>query len=1024
MQLPTPWRLGIAPWLFSFAILLPVLQFVLGSQDSWPTLGNGLQQTIQWDHYSLVINGERIFLFGGEMHPFRVPVPEVWEDVLQKIKAAGMRMVSIYTHWGFHAPTPGKVDFDTGAHNLTRFLEMARDIGLYVLVRPGPYINGELNAGGMALWATTGAYGDVRSNGTAYTEAWTPYQDGMAQLVKAFQLTENGTVIMYQIENEYANQWRDVGAKTPNPEAVSYMEKLEENARRNGIVVPTIHNAPGQGGRSWSRDYDTGHAGGDVDIYGLDSYPQCWSCVTEDCGTIKDFAIADYWDHFQQVSPRQPPMMPEFQGGAMNPWDGPAGGCKERTGPEFVNFYYRDTIAQKVTTLNLYMIYGGTNWGWLAAPFIGTSYDYSAAIAEDRSIDAKYYEIKNLGLFTRVAHELAFTERVGNGTAYTNNTAIFVTELRNTDTGAAFYVLRHAITSSTSTEYFMLYVNTSAGNFMVPQIEGATVLSGYESRITAVDFHFGNNTLIYSTAEVLTYAIIDGHSTLVLWVPTGLSAEFYLQGVVNGTISAHAGAQGITFDKRDKGVVVGFTQPEGMFVLDFDTGVRVVLVDRKTAYKFWAPALTKDPKVPVNQTALVIGPYLVRSAALDTDTICIFGDSNGTTPIPIQVFTTAATSKIRWNGKDLATTRTAHGTLQATILPPAAFTLPKLGPWKSQDSLPERRPAYSDSSLAWADANHMTTPSATKGTTPYLYADEYGFHTGVRLWRGYFASTAASIVTGAFVSVQGGTAHAWSAFLNGQLVASFLGDASMPIGNLTISFPSGALYDSDKDGRENVLLVMHDDTGHDELNAALNPRGIFNATLFGSGSGGARRQFSRWKVAGTAGGASGVALDPVRTLYNEGGLTAERLGWHLPGFDDSLWPAGSPREHSADAGVRFYRTALDLAVPDGLDVSLAFRFVTPPSNSTAYRAYLYVNGYQFGRFYPAIASEDTFPVPPGVLDYSGDNVVAVAVWAQTELGAAVDVELVLRYAVGSSFSTKFDGAYLRPGWGRERLLYA
>ncbi|KAK0727558.1 glycoside hydrolase superfamily [Lasiosphaeria miniovina] len=982
----------MAPWLCSFAILLPVLQFVLGSQDSWPILGNGLQQTIQWDHYSLIINGERIFLFGGEMHPFRVPVPEVWEDVLQNIKATGMRMVSIYTHWGFHAPTPGKVDFDTGAHNLTRFLEIARDVGLY------------LNAGGMALWATTGAYGDVRSNETAYTEAWTPYQDGMARLVKPFQITENGTVIMYQIENEYANQWRDVGAKTPNPEAVSYMEKLEENARRNGIVVPMIHNTPGQGGRSWSRDYDTVRARGDVDIYGLDSYPQCWSCVTQDCGTIKDFAIADYWDHFQQVSPRQPPMMPEFQGGAMNPWDGPAGGCKERTGPEFVNLYYRDAIAQKVTTLNLYMMYGGTNWGWLAAPFIGTSYDYSAAIAEDRSIDAKYYKIKNLGLFTRVANELALTERVGNGTAYTNNTAIFVTELRNTDTGAAFYVLRHDITSSASAEYFMLRVNTSAGNFTVPQIQGATVLSGHESRITVVDFNFGNNTLTYSTAEVLTYAIIDGRATFVLWVPTGLSAEFYLQGVANVTVSAHAGAQGITFDKRDEGVVAGFTQPEGMSVLDFDTG---------------APALTRDPGVPVNQTALVIGPYLVRSASLESDTIRIFGDSNGTTPI--EVFTTAATSKIQWNGKDLATTRTGHGTLQATIPPPAAFALPKLGPWKSQDGLPERRPDYSDSSLAWVHANHTTTHSATKGTTPYLYADEYGFHTGVRLWRGYFASTAASNVTGAFVSVQGGTAHAWSAFLNGQPVASFLGDASMPIGNMTISFPSGALHDGDEDGRENVLLVMHDDTGHDELKAALNPRGILNATLLGSDSGGARPQFGRWKVAGTAGGA---ALDPVRTLYNEGGLAAERLGWHLPGFDDSRWPAGSPREHSGDVGVRFYRTVLELAVPDGLDVSLAFRFVAPPSNFTAYRAYLYVNGYQFGRFYPAVASEDTFPVPPGVLDYSGDNVVAVAVWAQTKLGAAVDVELVLRYAVGSSFSTKFDGAYLRPSWRPERLLYA
>jgi beta-galactosidase len=152
---------------------------ITNTSTSWPLLDNGLQHTVQWDHYSLLINGERLFLFGGEMHPFRLPVPELWEDILQKIKAMGMRMVSIYTHWGFHASTPGHVDFNTGAHNLTRFLEMARDMGLYVLVRPGPYINGELSAGGMALWATTGAYGALRLNGTAYTEAWTPYMDGL-----------------------------------------------------------------------------------------------------------------------------------------------------------------------------------------------------------------------------------------------------------------------------------------------------------------------------------------------------------------------------------------------------------------------------------------------------------------------------------------------------------------------------------------------------------------------------------------------------------------------------------------------------------------------------------------------------------------------------------------------------------------------------------------------------------------------------------------------------------------------------
>ena len=89
-----------------------------------------------------------------------------------------------------------------------------------------------------------------------------------------------------------------------------------------------------------------------------------------------------------------------------------------------------------------------------------------------------------------------------------------------------------------------------------------------------------------------------------------------------------------------------------------------------------------------------------------------------------------------------------------------------------------------------------------------------------------------------------------------------------------------------------------------------------------------------------------------------------------------------------------------------------------------YRAFLYVNGYQYGRYYPSIASENVFPVPAGVLNHGGDNVIGLAVWAQTEKGANVDVELVTRYAVESSFESRFDGKYLQPGWTAEKLEYA
>jgi hypothetical protein len=111
--------------------------------------------------------------------------------------------------------------------------------------------------------------------------------------------------------------------------------------------------------------------------------------------------------------------MPEFQGGSYNPWGGPEGGCPSDIGADFANLFYRNLIYQRVTAISLYMLFGGTNWGWLAAPVVGkfiicfallqrslltpeaSSYDYSSPVSENRAIGSKYYETKLLTLFTR-----------------------------------------------------------------------------------------------------------------------------------------------------------------------------------------------------------------------------------------------------------------------------------------------------------------------------------------------------------------------------------------------------------------------------------------------------------------------------------------------------------------------------------------------------------------------------------------------------------------------------------------------
>jgi hypothetical protein len=248
------------------------------------------------------------------------------------------------------------------------------------------------------------------------------------------------------------------------------------------------------------------------------------------------------------------------------------------------------------------MMYGGTNWGALAAPVTATSYDYSSPISENRIIGSKFYETKNLAMFTRVAEDLTVTERLGNSTLYTTNSAIMASELRNPDTKAAFYVTIHSYSPSSTRESFNLHVSTSIGNLTIPQRGGSIVLNGHQSKILVTDFVIGKNILTYSTAEVLTYALIDGAPVVVLWTGTGESVEFHIKAARHGSVVNNGGSSNATLFNDGHGIVASIPQVTGLNVLQFDNRVKVIVADKASAYLFWAPNLSNDPFAPVDQS--------------------------------------------------------------------------------------------------------------------------------------------------------------------------------------------------------------------------------------------------------------------------------------------------------------------------------------------------------------------------------------------------------------------------------------
>lgn len=99
-----------------------------------------LQDVVTFDNYSLFINGERAMIFSGEFHPYRLPVPSLWLDVFQKIKALGLNTVSFYLHWGSLEGKRGDFN-DEAALAIEPFFQAAQEAGLYLIARPGPYIS-------------------------------------------------------------------------------------------------------------------------------------------------------------------------------------------------------------------------------------------------------------------------------------------------------------------------------------------------------------------------------------------------------------------------------------------------------------------------------------------------------------------------------------------------------------------------------------------------------------------------------------------------------------------------------------------------------------------------------------------------------------------------------------------------------------------------------------------------------------------------------------------------------------------
>jgi beta-galactosidase len=311
-----------------------------------------------------LLDGKPFQLISGEMHPARIPA-EYWRHRIRMAKAMGVNTIAAYIFWNFHETAEGRFDFTSPGRDIGRFLTIAQEEGLWVLLRPGPYVCAEWDFGGLPAYLLRVPDIKVRCLDPRYMAAVERYIRALASVVKPLQVTEGGPILMVQIENEYGSYGNDR----------NYLQRLRRIWQEAGIQVP-FYTADG------------------ATPYMLEAGSLPGAAVGLDPGSSDpEFALA------RRINPGVPVFCSEIYPGWLTHWGEPW----QHPGTDELVKDLR-SLLDKRRSFNLYVIHGGTNFGFWAGANSGgkgyepdvTSYDYDAPIDEQGRATAKYHVLRNL----------------------------------------------------------------------------------------------------------------------------------------------------------------------------------------------------------------------------------------------------------------------------------------------------------------------------------------------------------------------------------------------------------------------------------------------------------------------------------------------------------------------------------------------------------------------------------------------------------------------------------------------------
>lgn len=314
------------------------------------------------------LNQQPFKILSGAIHYFRIQ-PDDWYHSLYNLKALGFNTVETYIPWNIHEPQKGQFCFE-GILDLEKFLQIAQDLDLYVILRPSPYICAEWEFGGLPTWLLEEDM-RIRSSDPAYLAAVASYYDELMPRLVPHLLENGGNILMMQVENEYGSYGEDK----------EYLRAVRDMMLERGVTCP-LFTSDGP----WRAALRAGTLIED-DVF-----------VTGNFGSKAKENFAQMQEFFDEHGKKWPLMCMEFWDGWFNRWKEPV----VTRDPEELAEAVHEVLQQG--SINLYMFHGGTNFGFMNGcsargnidlPQV-TSYDYEALLDEQGNPTPKYFAIQRM----------------------------------------------------------------------------------------------------------------------------------------------------------------------------------------------------------------------------------------------------------------------------------------------------------------------------------------------------------------------------------------------------------------------------------------------------------------------------------------------------------------------------------------------------------------------------------------------------------------------------------------------------